>query len=76
VRQDEAESGRIDRLIGQFLVANSRAAGLFRVDMHMRADGGVAVVWKKVNEWRAWAELSEGCYMLRSNVADWDAEQL
>jgi hypothetical protein len=34
------------------------------------------VVWEKADEWRAWAGLSEGSYLLRSNVTDWDAEEL
>jgi len=63
--------------VGRLLEGNSRAAGLFRVEVVEREDGGgVDVVWHKAEEWRAWAELSEGCYLLRSNVTDWDAEQL
>lgn len=34
------------------------------------------MVWKKVEGWRAWAEVSEGCYLLRSNIIDWEAEEL
>jgi transposase len=41
-----------------------------------RTDGGVDVAWGKIEKWRVWAELSEGCYLLRSNIADWDAGQL
>ena len=26
--------------------------------------------------WREWARLSEGCYVLRSNVRDWSSEDL
>ena len=68
--------GAIERRIGRLLAGNSRAAGLFRVAVAERAGGGVDVTWEKVEEWRAWAELSEGCYLLRSNVTGWDAEQL
>ena len=32
--------------------------------------------WEKVENWRDWARLSEGCYLLRSNVRDWTAEEL
>jgi hypothetical protein len=31
---------------------------------------------RKVESWRDWARLSEGCYMLRSNVTDWSPEDL
>ena len=30
----------------------------------------------RVPAWRRWAELSEGCYLLRSNVTDWTGEEL
>src|SRR6267154_5976486 len=32
--------------------------------------------WKKVDRWRQWARLSEGCYLLRSNVMEWSPEEL
>ena len=32
--------------------------------------------WKKIEQWRDWAALSEGCYLLRSNVTDWSDEDL
>ena len=72
-RQDPV---RIGRRIGALLEANSRAAGLFDVKVRSKPDGGVKVAWKKVDRWRDWASLSEGCYLLRSNVADWSAEDL
>jgi transposase len=68
--------GTVERRVGRLLQANSRAAGLFRVEVTERKDGGAAVQWQKIEEWRAWAELSEGCYLLRSNITDWKAEEL
>lgn len=68
--------GVMERRVGRLMEANSRAAGLFRVEVNAGEDGRVVVVWKKVEAWREWAELSEGCYLLRSNITDWDAEQL
>jgi transposase len=65
-------SHRVGRLMGQ----NTRAAGLFKVNVTPRADGGTHITWTEVETWRAWSELSEGCYLLRSNVADWTAEEL
>ena len=29
-----------------------------------------------MDRWREWARLSEGCYVLRSNVTDWIPEEL
>ena len=39
-------------------------------------EGRVFLHWKKVERWREWAALSEGCYLLRTNVADWSDEDL
>ena len=75
-RKRKQKAGSVERRVGKLLGANSRAAGLFRVEVVERDNGGVDMVWEKVEEWRGWAELSEGCYLLRSNVTDWDAEEL
>jgi transposase len=63
---------RVGRLLGQ----NSRAAGLFETDVIKGADGWAKLVWHKVEAWRNWAALSEGCYMLRTNINDWSGEEL
>ena len=68
--------GTIERRVGRLLESNSRAAGLFKVDVAKAEGAGATVTWKKVAEWRQWAELSEGCYLLRSNITGWDAGQL
>lgn len=62
--------------VGRLKGANSRAAGLFHVTIGTRADGGATVTWREVEDWRAWSELSEGCYLLRSNIANWSADDL
>jgi transposase len=63
---------RVGRLLGQ----NSRAAGLFHTEVKTSADGRATLQWNKTEKWRDWAALSEGCYLLRSNVADWNDEDL
>ena len=75
-RKKKQQIGAIERRVGRLLEANSRAAGLFRVEVRERAGGGAEVVWQALEEWRSWAELSEGCYLLRSNITDWRAEEL
>ena len=65
-------SHRVGRLLGQ----NTRAAGAFRTEVITDAAGKVSLKWEKVEGWRSWASLSEGCYLLRSNVADWTAPEL
>ena len=63
---------RVGRLLGR----NTRAAALF--DVRVEADGGgfARLRWSKLERWREWARLSEGCYLLRSNVTDWSPEDL
>jgi transposase len=65
----------IDRRIGRIMAKNSRAAQLFEVQVKQTGDR-VAVSWTKNETWRDWAALSEGCYLLRTNVTDWSAEDL
>ncbi len=55
---------------------NSRAAGLFEVEVTANQDGRTTITWQKKETWREWAQLSEGCYLLRSNVSDWTGEDL
>ena len=66
----------IAKRLGKLLGRNSRAAGLFETDVLKGPDGGARLVWRKVPAWHRWAELSEGCYLLRSNVNDWTGEEL
>jgi len=63
---------RVGRLLGQ----NTRAAGLFKTDIFQDQDGRTRLRWEKIESWRDWAGLSEGCYLLRSNVNDWTGEEL
>jgi len=63
---------RVGRLLGE----NSRAAKLFKVTIEADAKGWGQLRWRKLESWREWARLSEGCYLLRSNVIDWSGEEL
>jgi transposase len=63
---------RVGRLLGQ----NTRAAGLFKTEINADANGHAALKWEKVESWRTFSSLSEGCYLLRSNVSDWTAQDL
>jgi transposase len=65
-------SHRVGRLMGQ----NTRAAGAFKTEITTDAGGDAQLKWEKVESWRDWARLSEGCYLLRSNVNDWTAAEL
>ncbi len=61
---------------GRLLGRNTRAAALFDVKVEAEAAGCARLRWSKVEAWREWARLSEGCYVLRSNVTDWSPEDL
>jgi transposase len=63
---------RVGRLLGQ----NTRAAGAFKTEITTDAQGNAVLKWEKVAAWRSWASLSEGCYLLRSNVSNWTAAEL
>ena len=65
-------SHRVGKLLGQ----NTRAAGAFKTSVSIDDKGRAMLNWEKVESWRDWASLSEGCYLLRSNVSDWGAEEL
>ena len=70
------KNGIIERRVGRLLGGNSRVAGLFKVEVKEGKTGGAEIVWKKIEAWREWATLSEGCYMLRTNITDWKAGDL
>jgi transposase len=67
---------KLSHRVGHLMGRNTRAAGLFKTDIATDAEGNAHLKWEKVESWRAWAQLSEGCYLLRSNVSDWTGEEL
>ena len=75
-RKKRHQARLIAERVGRLRERNSRASGLFAVDVQADETGAARVVWSKVEAWREWARLSEGCYLLRSNVKDWSAEDL
>ena len=66
----------IGKRLGRLLQRNSRAGRLFDTDVVEGSDSRAKLVWNKQKAWRDWASLSEGCYLLRSNVTEWTAEDL
>jgi transposase len=75
-RRRRCEVGKIERRVGRLLGHNSRAAGLFQVLVEPDAQGGAGLRWSRRRAAQSWARSSQGCYVLRSNVADWDADDL
>jgi len=76
--QKALDRGQLERQIGRLLGQNSRAAARYSIsvlqDKSMPA--GVKLKWEACPEWDDWARLSEGTYILRSNIHDWTDEQL
>lgn len=70
--------GKLERQIGRLLERNARAAGRYLIELEPEParPAGVRLKWSARPEWDDWARHSEGCYVLRTNITDWDAEQL
>jgi hypothetical protein len=72
------DRGQLERQIGRLLERNSRAAA--RYSIALSEDPSVAakvkLQWSQRTEWDDWAKLSEGTYILRSNIQDWTDEEL
>ena len=67
---------KIGRRIGALLKHNRRAARAFEIQVVADDHGAVRLVWTKRTEWLEWAELSEGAYLLRTNLVGWQPEQM
>jgi transposase len=74
--QRKCDLGVIERRVGRLLGINSRAARLFTVEVSRDASKRVVIKWSKQAAKVESAERREGCYLLRSNVPDWTAEEL
>ena len=76
--QKRREAAVLERRIGRLLERNSRAARAFRISVteDHNQPSGLRLAWQRVEEWRDWSALSEGCYLLRSNLTDQTPEQL
>jgi transposase len=67
----------LNRQIGRILQQNQRAAARFAIALE--PDGcpaGLRLVVSCNASFDDWAALSEGAYLLRSNIADWSDQQL
>ena len=71
------DKAQVSRQIGRLLQRNSRAAARFETSLH--DDDSVAGFTLRVQqnaEFDRWAAMSEGAYVLRSNITDWSDEKL
>ena len=76
--QKTLDRGVLERQIGRLLGKNSRAAGKYSACLLDDATrpAKLRLQWSSRAEWDEWAHHSEGCYVLRTNVSDWTAEEL
>lgn len=68
----------LNRQIGRILGQNSRAAGRYRIQLEddPSRPSGLRLVWAAQPEWDAWAQHSQGTYVLRTNVREWSETEL
>jgi transposase len=72
------ERGALERQIGRLLERNARAAARYSISIVDDAStaSSVRLKWSVQRQWDEWATLSEGTYILRSNIAQWTDEEL
>jgi hypothetical protein len=72
------ERGPIERQLGRLLGRNSRAAGRYQIQVaeDLTRASGLRLDWSAQPEWEDWARHSEGCYVLRTNVAGFSPDEL
>jgi len=70
--------GDVERQVGRILERHSRAGRRFdvRVLVDPRRGSGLVLKWTERRDWRQWAELTEGTYILRTNKNDWSPDEL
>jgi transposase len=74
----QLDRGALERQIGRLLERNCRASARYSITIseHRSVPAGLKLRWSTRPEWNHWANLSEGTYILRSNIHDWTDEEL
>ena len=75
-QRQKLDAMKVSHRVGKLLGQNTRAAAAFKTQVEADEQGRATLRWEKVDSWRDWSCLSEGCYLLRSNVRDWSDEEL
>jgi transposase len=72
------DRGVLERQIGRLLERNSRASARYSIALteDQATPAGVKLKWSSRQEWEDWAKLSEGTYILRSNIHHWSDQEL
>lgn len=72
------ERVQVERQIGRMLERNSRAAGKYSIEVEEASDraSGLRLSVRENQAWTTTSAALEGCYLLRTNVAQWTEEEL
>lgn len=72
-RKRKEKPGNVERQIGRLFQRNSRAAAAFDVKVveDEKQLRGLLISGLTNVEWKQWADATESCYILRTNIADW-----
>ena len=71
------DAARINRQIGRLLKRNQRAAARFQITVQAAdCPAGLRLHVERSEAFDDWAAISEGAYVLRTNIDDWSDEQL
>jgi transposase len=72
------ERSKLDRQIGRLLGANGHAAGRYLVELveDPSCAAGLKLTVSINQQWEQRAALAEGCYVLRTNLTQWDPHTL
>jgi len=81
--QKQCKEGKIknlqllERRLGRLLQRNQRASGLFEINTEIKEpEGKLELKWEMKKGKKEFSDISQGCYMLRSNITEWSGEEL
>jgi transposase len=76
--QAALDRGVLERQIGRLLERNSRTSARYSISLteDQATPARVKLKWSTRPEWDDWAKLSEGTYILRSNIHHWSDQEL
>jgi transposase len=74
----KVDPGSVERQIGRLLGRNSRAAAAFEIQVQEAPErgSGLKLSYTRNASWSEWSALSEGHYLLRTNLVGWTAQDL
>jgi len=74
------DAGEAHERLGRLRERYWRAGGAFEVTIapieNTQGKGRLSVLWKRNGRWGEWAAVSEGCYLLRTNLVETDPAAL